>query len=154
MKNPSYIKNSIGINASIHTIWDVLVNPEKTKRYMYGCETVSDWKAGSDLLWKGNDGGKETVFVKGKIISLEESKKLTYTVFDPHSTMEDIPENYLTVSYELATVDNETVLTVTQGNYHNVADGERRYKEAYNNGQGWNPILIQIKQIAESLQND
>ena len=29
------------------------------------------------------------------------------------------------------------------------ADGEKRYKETYNDGEGWNPILIQIKKIAE-----
>ncbi len=48
-----FVKNSIVINAPVANVWDALVNPEQTKKYMFGCETVSDWKPGSPLLWKG-----------------------------------------------------------------------------------------------------
>ncbi len=44
------IENSIIINAVAPKIWDFLVNPEQTKKYMFGCKTVSDWKVGSLLL--------------------------------------------------------------------------------------------------------
>ena len=63
--------------------------------------------------------------------------------------IEDKPENYLTVTYSLEEKNDATELTVTQGDYNKVADGERRYKEAWNDGEGWNPILIQIKEIVE-----
>ena len=148
--DPLFIKNGILINASPQKIWDALINPEKTKIYMFGCETVSDWKVGSQLLWKGNYEGKEMVFVKGDIFEIDDFKKLVYTVFDPNSTMEDIPQNYLTVSYELSVEDNQTLFSVTQGDYNKVAEGEKRYKDSYNNGEGWNPILIQIKKLVET----
>jgi uncharacterized protein YndB with AHSA1/START domain len=148
---PLFIKNSISINSSPQKVWDALINPEKTKIYMFGCETVSDWKVGSQLLWKGNYEGKEMVFVKGNIIEIEDFKKLVYTVFDPNSTMEDIPKNYLTVTYELTIDGTNTTLSVTQGDYNSVAEGEKRYKESYNNGEGWNPILVGIKKIVESV---
>ncbi len=147
---PLFIKNSISINASPQKVWDSLINPEKTKNYMFGCETVSDWNVGSQLLWKGNYEGKEMVFVKGTILEIEDFKKLVYTVFDPNSTMEDIPKNYLTVTYELTFDGTNTTLSVTQGDYKSVAEGEKRYKESYNNGEGWHPILIQIKNIVET----
>lgn len=147
---PLFIKNSISINALPQKVWDALINPEKTKIYMFGCETVSDWKVGSQLLWKANYEGKEMVFVKGNIIEIEDFKKLVYTVFDPNSTMEDIPQNYLTVTYELIFDENNTTLNVTQGDYNSVAEGEKRYKESYNNGEGWNPILVGIKKVAEA----
>ena len=143
------IKNTISINAPMEKVWDALVNPEQTKKYMFGCETVSDWKIGSTLNWQALYEGKNTIFVTGKIISIEPNKKLVYTTFDPNSTMEDIPENHLTVTYDLATENQQTIFTVTQGNYATVAEGERRYKEAYNNGEGWNPILIEIKKLVE-----
>lgn len=145
-----FIKNMIDINASAEKVWNALINPEQTKKYMFGCETVSDWKVGSSLLWKGNYEGKEMVFVKGNIVSIEPNNQLTYTVFDPNSAMADIPANYLTVIYELSTQNNTTTLTVTQGDYATVAEGERRYNESYNNGEGWNPILIQIKKLVEA----
>jgi len=143
------IKNTITIHAPLEKIWDALVNPEQTKQYMFGCETVSDWKVGSTLNWQASYEGKNTVFVTGKIVSIEPNKKLVYTTFDPNSTMEDIPENHLTVTYDLAIENQQTIFTVTQGNYATVAEGERRYKEAYNNGKGWNPILVEVKKLVE-----
>lgn len=153
MSKELVIKNTISIKAPASKVWDALVNPEQTKKYMFGCETVSDWKPGSTLLWRGNWEGKEMVFVKGAIVSIEPEKFLAYTVIDPLNTaIEDIPENYLTVTYSLVSANGDTLLTVTQGDYSKVAEGEKRYNDSYNNGEGWNPILQQIKALAESSE--
>ncbi|MBO9561530.1 MAG: SRPBCC domain-containing protein [Niastella sp.] len=149
MSQPLFVKNTITINAPAATVWDALVNPEQTKKYMFGCETVSDWKTGSSLEWKGEYEGKEMIFVKGNIVGIDPGKFLSYTTIDPHSNIDDVSENYLTVTYDLQPQNGHTVLTVTQGDYSKVAEGERRYKEAWNNGEGWNPILVQIKQLVE-----
>ena len=149
---PLTIVNTITINASPAKVWDALVNPEQTKKYMFGCETVSDWKKGSTLIWKMLYEGKDFIPVKGHIVEIEPNKLLTYTVIDPHNpNIPDIPENYLSVTYLLEEKNKQTVLTVTQGDYNTVADGEKRYKESYNNGEGWNPILVQIKAIVETV---
>ncbi len=150
MPQPLLIQNTITIHAPAYKVWDALVNPEQTKKYMFGCETVSDWKLGSLLEWKATYEGKEMVFVTGHIVSIEPEKLLVYTVFDPNSTMENISENYLTVTYELEEKEGQTILNVTQGDYNKVADCERRYQESYNNGEGWNPILVAIKSLLEA----
>ena len=149
MSKPLFVKNSIVINASVAKVWDALVNPEQTKKYMFGCETVSDWKVGSPLLWRGEYEGKEMVFVKGAIVDIKPGKFLAYTTIDPNSTIDDLSENYLTVTYDLSVENGQTLFTVTQGDYSKVGEGERRYTEAYNNGEGWNPILVQIKKLVE-----
>jgi len=149
MDMPKIVKSTITINASKSIVWDALTNPDKTKVYMFGCETVSDWKVGSDLLWKGNHEGKEMVFVKGKIVMIEPEKLLKYTVIDPFAAYPDVPENYLNVTYELTEQGGQTDLTVTQDGFETAAEGEKRYKDTYNNGEGWNPILIEIKKLAE-----
>ena len=151
MPTPLLIQNNITIKAPARQVWNALTNPEETKKYMFGCETVSDWQPGSPLLWKGSYEGKEMIFVKGNIVSIQPGKSLVYTVFDPNSTMEDIPENYLTVTYEISEENGQTLLVVTQVDYSIVADGERRYAESYNGGQGWNPILLEIKKILEEI---
>ena len=117
---------------------------------MFGCETVSDWEPGSSLLWKGNFEGVDLVAVKGFIKTIEPGKLLVYTVFDPNIGMEDIPENYLKVTYALTAKNGQTVLDVTQSGFELAADGDKRYKEAYNNGEGWNPILVEIKKLVEA----
>lgn len=149
MKNSLIITNTIEINAPAHEVWDALVNPLKTKQYMFGCETRSDWKKGSELLWQGEHEGKPIVYVKGTITEIRSNEFLAYTAIDPHSTIDDIPENYLTITYSLAEKNGVTTFTVTQGDYSTVAEGERRYQESYNNGEGWNPLLVQIKELVE-----
>ena len=144
------VKNEIVINAPASKVWDALTNPEQTKKYMFGCQTVSDWKIGSSLLWKGSYEGKEMVFVKGDIVDIQPEKFLAYTVIDPNNkTLEDIPENYLTVTCSLTEENNQTVLTITQGDYSKVGDGENRYKHTIDGG-GWQPILEEIKKLVEA----
>lgn len=150
MKQSLFITNTIVIQAPAQSVWDALINPNQTKKYMFGCETVSDWKVGSELLWKGEYEGKEMIFVKGTILKIEPEKFLAYTTIDPQSTIDDKAENYLTVTYELKTNSGQTTLTVTQGDYSLVAEGDRRYQESYNGGVGWNPILKEIKKLVES----
>lgn len=145
------VKNVIEVNAPASQVWDALVNPEKTKVYMFGCEACSAWKVSDELLWKGSYEGKEMIFVKGHIKHIDINRKLVYTTFDPNSTIDDKPENYLDVTYLLDETNGKTTLTVTQGDYNKVADGERRYIESSNNGEGWNPILVEIKKLVEEL---
>ena len=144
------VQNSILINAPADKVWDALVNPEQTKKYMFGCETVSDWKIDSPLLWKGTYEGKEMVFVKGIIMDIQPNKLLKYTVIDPNSSMPDIPENYLNVTYTLSEKEGQVNLTVVQDGFEGAADGEKRYKDVENNGEGWNPILVEIKKVVEA----
>ncbi len=145
------IKNEVLIKANSDRVWQILTNPAETKKYMFGCETVSDWKVGSELLWQGEFEGKPMVFVKGHIVAIEPQVYLAYTVFDPNRTdMEDLPVNYLRVEYRLTQQGEETLLQVTQGDYSTVALGEKRYAEASNNGLGWQPILDLIRAQAEN----
>ena len=117
---------------------------------MFGCEAVSGWEPGDELIWKGIFDGQELVAVKGNILSIEPGRKLEYTTFDPNNPeMKDVPENYLSVIYDLHEIDGKTMLTVSQGDFSKVMNGEQRYKDVYNNGEGWNPILVQIKTLVE-----
>jgi len=143
------VKNSIIINADAAKVWNILTNPGQTKKYMFGCETVSDWKQGSALLWQGMHQGKEMVFVKGHILEIVPGRLLKYSVIDPNASYPDIPENYLSVEYRLEKQNGSTVLTVIQDGFEDAAEGRKRFEDSYNNGEGWNPILLQIKKIAE-----
>ncbi len=148
MKNPLIITNSITIKAPVEKVWDALVNPEQTKKYMFGCEAISDWKPGSELLWRGNYESNDMVFVKGKIVEINPGKFLSYTTIDPNSGIADIPENYLTVTYDLKEEKGQTILTASQGDYSTVGDGEKRFRETLDGG-GWQPILEEIKKLLE-----
>lgn len=146
MKQELTVKNSVVLNADRDKVWDALTNPKVTKKYMYDCEVTSDWNVGSPVLWKTDVEGKETVVVQGTVLSVEPKKHLEYTVFDPVMGIEDIPENYLTVSYNLEERDGQTILSVTQGDYSKVAEGEKRYNDTVG---AWDYALGGLKKAVE-----
>ena len=150
MSQPLIVNNTISIHAPAATVWDILTNPEQTKKYMFGCVPISDWKPGSPLIWKGVFNDVEMVAVKGHILSIRPNSSLIYTVIDPNNPdIPDIPENYLTVTCQLDEEGDHTLLTVTQGDYNKVAAGAIRYEDTVKGG-GWDSILVQIKALAES----
>ena len=150
MSKPLIVRSSIDLQAPAAKVWDALTNPEQTKKYMFGCAALSDWAVGSPLIWKGNFNGVELIAVKGTVTGIRPGEFLAYTTIDPNSSMADIPENYVTVTYTLTEKNGKTLLEVTQGDFATVADGEKRYTETYNNGEGWNPILVEIKKLVEA----
>ena len=149
MSTELIVRDNITINAPVSEVWDALVNPQKTKQYMFGCETVSDWKKGSSLEWRMIHEGKELVAVKGIIEEIVPEKLLVYTTIDPNSNIDDTSENYLKVTYNLTAGNGKTVLNVSQGDYTTVAEGARRYQEAMDAG-GWSTILEDIKKLVEA----
>jgi uncharacterized protein YndB with AHSA1/START domain len=150
MADKMEIRNEIFINAAKDKVWDMLTNPEQTKKYMHGCGAISNWKVGDPLVWNSVWEGKEMTFVKGEIKDIKPASYLAYTTIDPNNpNMPDIPSNYLTVTYSLTEKDGGTQLEVTQGGYETAALGEKRYNEAKEGG-GWSSILEQIKTLAEA----
>jgi uncharacterized protein YndB with AHSA1/START domain len=148
MNQPLTVKNSIVVQAPASKVWDALTNPVQTMKYMFGCQALSDWKEGSPLLWKGIFNGVELVAVKGNIVKIRREKYLEYTTIDPNSEIPDLPENYLTVIYELVEEKGKTELTISQGDYSSVAEGSKRYQESIDGG-GWSTILAEIKKLVE-----
>jgi uncharacterized protein YndB with AHSA1/START domain len=142
------VRNSIVIDAPAAKVWDALTNPVQTKKYMFGCEALSDWKTGSPLIWKGVFDGQELVAVKGIVTAIDKNKFLAYTTIDPNSNIPDLPENYTTVTYALSDENGKTKLEVTQGDFAKVADGEKRYEDVSREG-GWQPLLQEIKKLVE-----
>lgn len=149
MEKKLFIAHTIEINATTGNVWDALINPNKTKQYMYNCEPITNWEIGSTLDWKGEYEGKEMVFVTGIVKKFDPLRKLVYTTFDPNSNTENKIENHLTVTYEIKKDNGKVYLSISQGDYAKVEDGQKRYDEAQNDGHGWIDILHKIKEISE-----
>src|SRR5690349_471454 len=107
------VKKSVIINAHAADVWKMITDPERIKQWFFGTNVETDWKKGSPIryygLWKGKEYSD-----KGKILESEENKKLVHTHWSSLSDLEDKPENYYTVSYEIDEKESETVLCVTQ----------------------------------------
>ena len=129
------------INAPIEKVWNALTNPEMIKKYMFGTTVISDWKEGSKIVWKGEWEGK-SYEDKGKILQIEDQKKLQYSHYSPLSGLNDNPQNYHTVTIDLARKDNETMLTLTQDN--NPDEKTRDHSE-----KNWKMMLASLKKLLE-----
>ena len=140
------IRKSIEVDAPVETLWKILTDSEFIPQYMFGCNAETDWKPGSPLLWRGAADG--VVYVKGHVVEVEAPHHLAYTIFDPNSNIADMPENYLTMSYDLSERgDGASLLEIKQGDFSTVEDGQNRYRHSLD---GDDSVLMGIKNLAEA----
>jgi uncharacterized protein YndB with AHSA1/START domain len=128
------------VKAPIEKVWDALTNPEIVKQYLFGTEMITTWEVGDDIICKGEWEGK-TYLDKGKVLEYVHNKQLSYTYLSSWSGMEDKPENYLLVCYEVKAIDKGTVLTISQTNY----DEEK----AKHSEENWATLIEVLKKIIE-----
>jgi uncharacterized protein YndB with AHSA1/START domain len=135
MKNRSIITRKLILPASLPEVWDALVNPVKTKLFMFNCEVNSNWQIGSPIVWKGNYEGYESG-ERGIVLEFEVGKKLKYTSFDPNFGLADTEENTLHISYDLSARGDSTELITTIENFN--GDSQRDSHLA----AGWDSIVL------------
>jgi uncharacterized protein YndB with AHSA1/START domain len=129
------------INASPEKVWKSLTQPELIKEYLFGTETKTDWRTGSTIEFSGNYEGK-TYHDKGILQQVLPQKLLQYTYHSSMSGLEDKPENYFNVTYELEEENGKTRLTLT---CENLPDEEGRIHAEKN----WKGVLQKIKEVTE-----
>jgi len=142
MDHTLVISQSVDIRATVARVWEGLTNPAIIKEYLYGTETITDWKVGSEVIFQGEFEEKE-YRDKGVILENDFQQTISYTYWSGFSGMEDLPENYSVVTYTITPVDEEhTRLTWTQRGFVS--------PEAFEHSRtGMTPFLEQIKTIFE-----
>ncbi|MCX6170033.1 MAG: SRPBCC family protein [Ignavibacteriales bacterium] len=129
------------INAPSSKVWDALTNPEIIKQYLFGTETVTDWKVGRPIVFQGVWEGVEYKD-KGTILEFIPQQKLKYNYWSSFSKLEDVPENYQQITFNLKSQGDKTILTLTQDNVPNLQSKE--HSEA-----NWLIVLNLMKEIIE-----
>jgi uncharacterized protein YndB with AHSA1/START domain len=132
---------SIRINAQPAAIWAVITDPRQLGQAFFGSTIDTDWRVGSPITYRGEWQGKRFED-RGEIVKVEPNEVLQVTHFSPLSGQPDIPENYHTVTFQLAPRDGGTELIITQTNA--ASQEEREHSEA-----NWVKVLDSIKQAAE-----
>jgi uncharacterized protein YndB with AHSA1/START domain len=141
MDNQLTASTSISINAPTDKVWQAITDPAQIKQYLFGTETITDWKKGSDIRYKGVWEGKPYED-KGKIVDIIPEKKLHTTYLSGNSGKEDIPENYNNVIYELKPGNGQTVVTISQDKIKDEAGQEQAKKN-------WGMVLDGMKKLLE-----
>lgn len=145
-----FVKKSIEIKATPQKVWDVLTKREYSDVWAVEFSNgelkfhiVSDWKPGSPVLWKSDEG---KVIVQGNITALERNQLLRFTVSDTRKS-----ENYLVneedgITFKLLDRIARTRLYVIHGDFSVMKEGEKYYTQS---GEVWDRALPVIKQLAE-----
>ena len=131
----------IRIDAPVSKVWEALTTPSLIKQYFFGTNAIPDWKEGSPLIFKGEWEGKKYED-KGTILKMAPPKLFRYTYWSSMSGIEDNPENYVTITYELSEKNKGTFLTVKQ---ENIRDEKMRQHAEEN----WNKVLADLKRLLE-----
>jgi len=134
--------SKVTIAASRADVWDALTNPEKVSQYMHGTHVSTDWRKGSPITWTGEWKGK-SYEDKGTILEVQPHELLKYTHWSPLGGSEDKPENYHTVTYQLAGDNGKTDLTLIQDNNPSQQEADKMAKD------NWAPVLKDLKETAE-----
>jgi uncharacterized protein YndB with AHSA1/START domain len=134
--------SKVTIDAPRAEVWDALTNPEKVSQYMHGTKVSTDWKEGSPITWTGEWKGKPYED-KGTILEVKPHTLLKYTHWSPLGGSEDKPENYHTLTYQLAGDDRKTDLTLIQDNNPSQEEADKMAKD------NWAPVLKDLKETAE-----
>ncbi len=136
-------KSSTIINAPVNKVWEALTNPSLIKQYLFGTNTITDWKKGSPITYEGEWQGK-SYKDKGVIVDIITEKLLHTTYWSSMSGKEDRPENYNNVLYEVEEQNGGILVTISQDNI-------KDEKELEHMNQNWGIVLDSMKKLLEKV---
>jgi uncharacterized protein YndB with AHSA1/START domain len=134
-------KTQIEINAPVEKVWEGLTNPELIKQYFFGTNARTNWKPGSPIVFEGEYNGMKYQD-KGTIKQFEINKLIQYDYWSSMGKLEDKPENYLLITYQLESKGATTLLTVTQENVP--SEDQKEHSE-----KNWMVVLEGLKKLVE-----
>jgi uncharacterized protein YndB with AHSA1/START domain len=120
--SPISFSKTVHINAPTAKVWDALTNPALMKKWMSETESeteidiVTDWEVGSPILIRGRLH-RVKFENKGTVLQFEPEKVLQYSHLSSISRLPDKPENYALFEFRLASINNQTTLTVNVSNF-------------------------------------
>lgn len=130
------------VHAPADRVWEALTQPDQIRKYFFGTNTSTNWKPGSPIIFTGEWEGRKYED-KGTIIAVVPKKLIKYNYWSSMSGIEDKPENYVVITYELEEEGDDTALTVRQ---ENIPDEWMKTHAAGN----WTKVLGGLKDLVEA----
>lgn len=131
------------LNAPIHKVWEALTKPDLVKQWQFGSELITDWNVGSAIRFRTEWDSK--VFEQwGHVQEVTPHSKIVYSLFAPRPGLEDKPENYFLMTYQLSEMNGSVKLEIIQ------EDNRAGAKQDEVQGEE-NPVLLGLKVLIEGL---
>jgi uncharacterized protein YndB with AHSA1/START domain len=135
------VTSEIDIKSPISAVWEALTEPDLVKRYFFNVDIETDWSVGSEILYHGEWEGKKFED-KGYIREFEPEKTIAIDYLPSSTGIEDKPENYHRVTYELNAIKSGTHVLVSQDNTS--PDSAKQHKK------NWDIMLKGLKKMLEA----
>jgi uncharacterized protein YndB with AHSA1/START domain len=133
--------SAVTINAPRDVVWAAVTLPHFVQLWQYGSELTTDWTVGGPIRFRAEWQG-ETFEQWGTVLEYDAPVRLRYSLFAPRSGLEDRPENYFTMTYELSDVDGGTRVTFIQ-------QDPRVSDDVHDADDSENPVLLALRVVAE-----
>lgn len=135
MAAPKYVYE-IYIQTTPDKLWRAITDPEQTYRYFHGTRVQSDWKPGSSIQYRQDDGNNA---IEGEVLEVEAPRRLVHSFRFPNNN--DAPTR---VTWEITPMGDVCRLALT----HEDFAGET---ETWNGvSKGWAPIIDSLKTLLET----
>jgi uncharacterized protein YndB with AHSA1/START domain len=134
------------VNAPPAAVWKALTTASTLKQFFFGSDISTDWRVGSPIRFRGAWKGKPYED-KGKIQVFDADKRLAFTHWSPLSGMEDKPENYHIVTFDLRPAGSGTEVVLTQTNQNDAEALTPENRKEYT--KNWTMVLDGLKKTVE-----
>jgi uncharacterized protein YndB with AHSA1/START domain len=105
--------STVKILAPAKKVWLALTVPDLVKQWQYGVDLLTTWEVGTSIVFR-NEWDGQVFEQKGTVLEFSPESRLKYSLFFPRPDLQDIPENYFFMIYELDESDGITSLLVRQ----------------------------------------
>jgi uncharacterized protein YndB with AHSA1/START domain len=134
------------VKAPPSAVWKALTTPSTLKQFFFGSDVSTDWLVGSPIRFSGNWKGKPYED-KGNIQTFDRDQRLAFTHWSPLSGMEDTPENYHVVNFDLRPANGGTEVVLTQTNQNDAEPITPENRQEY--AKNWTMVLDGLKKAVE-----
>ena len=135
------LKTTITFKAPIDKVWQGLTDPAMVKEYFFGTGLKSDWQVGGPITFSGEWEGYKYED-GGIILDIDPPKLLKYTYWSSMMGLENKPENYYNITYDLSENGGVTTLVITQ-------DGVKNQEAVDHSEQNWKSVFEGLKKMIE-----
>ena len=105
--------STVKIVAPARKVWLALTVPDLVKQWQYGSDLLTTWEVGTSIVFR-NEWNGQVFEQKGTVLEFKPESRLRYSLFFPRPGLQDIPENYFFMTYELTESNGTTSLLVRQ----------------------------------------
>ncbi|ATO13001.1 ArsR family transcriptional regulator [Micromonospora sp. WMMA2032] len=160
MESPTFVYTTY-VRTTPERLWQALTEPAFTRRYWGGVTLVSDWRAGSPLLWQDTPDA-EPRDLGQRVLVAEPYRRLAYTWhgFQPehaaHFGWSDeelaarLGERRSTVTFDLVPQGGTVRLTVIHDDFSPDSEMYRAISGQLDGSGGWPELLASLKSLLET----